>query len=147
MILPSRDFSPTFHFLGEALDHYTQQERLPPPSKSTIESLSQWLSQSDFGNSFLTGSFESVWNSQKDAEEFMSSVPPAGLASRVAQAWMILRPLLSRRLGPDRAYSVKSSSEKRVAQGFSVEISSIFPVLLFISPCYQLLFCSSSRGP
>lgn len=33
------------------------------------------------------------------------------------------------RLGPDRVYSVSSSSEKRVAQGFSVLISSIFPML------------------
>ena len=59
----------------------------------------------------------------------MTSVPPAGLTSRVSQAWIIFRPLLPRRLGPDRVYSVSSSSEKRVAQGFSVVISSIFPVL------------------
>ena len=41
----------------------------------------------------------------------------------------MLRPLLSRRREPDRVYSVSSSSEKRVAQGFSVVISSVFPVL------------------
>ena len=129
MILPFRGFNTSFHFLGEALDRYTQQERLRSPSKGTIESLSRLLSQINFGKSFLTGSFEDVWNSQRDTAEFMTSVPPAGLASRVSQAWIIFRPLLSRRLGPDRVYSVSSSSEKRVAQGFSVVISSIFPVL------------------
>lgn len=70
-----------------------------------------------------------MWNSESDTAEFMTSVPPAGLASRVSQAWIIFRPLLSRRLVPDRVYSVSSSSEKGVAQGFSVVISSIFPVL------------------
>ena len=39
---------------------------------------------------------------------------------------MTFRPLLSRRLKPDRVYSV---NEKRVAQGVSVVVSSIFPVL------------------
>ncbi len=59
----------------------------------------------------------------------MTFAPPVGLAARIAQAWIMLRPLLSRRREPDRVYSVSSSSEKRVAQGFSVVISSIFPVL------------------
>ena len=70
-----------------------------------------------------------MWNSQRDTEEFMTFVPPAGLPSRIAQAWMMFRPLISRKLQPDRVYSVNSSSEKRVAQGFSVVISSVIPVL------------------
>ena len=70
-----------FTFLGEALERYTQQEELGSPSKGTIESLSRWLSQSNFGKSFLTGSFEDVWSSQRDTEDFMTFAPPAGLAA------------------------------------------------------------------
>ena len=59
----------------------------------------------------------------------MTFVPSAGLASRMAQAWMMFRPLLSRRSPLDRVYSVNGSSEGRAAQGISVVISSVFPVL------------------
>ncbi|KAL9114907.1 MAG: hypothetical protein Q9227_001150 [Pyrenula ochraceoflavens] len=115
---------------NQALAHYREQERLPSPSKTTIKRLQTWLSRKDLGGAFLEGSIEHLWTPDSKPEDFMTFTSQQGaLASLWAEGLIKWLRFKSRRRSADTIYIVDTSSNSRIAQGISVILSSILPIL------------------
>lgn len=121
----------------EALQCYEHQQKLPSPPRNTIRVVHEWLQRSDFGASFLGGTSQDVWDLQRDIHDFLTFGPSEGLSAMLARAYISLRRNLTR--SSDRVYHVDSSEDASLAQGISVVISSILPVL----PIVVLFFIKS----
>lgn len=128
---------------NEALAHYIQQESLPSPPERTIRSQHEWLKRRDFANSFLAGTTADAWKPDPEGkfhpEEFMAFIPSEGFSFRLAQMFMAIRTHIPSKQSPGRVFSIDSSSQGEIAQGISVVISCVVPVL----PIVILFFISS----
>jgi hypothetical protein len=107
---------------------------LAEPKSADLKSLREWLMRKDYGNSFLAGKTEDVWDIEKgydDHATIMSSGDRySGLTYCVSTLLVYLRRLAGSGHQPqDRVYSLTSSSQDRVTNGLVTVISSICPVL------------------
>ena len=88
----------------------------------------------DYGDSFLAGKTEDVWDIEKGFEDHTTTTSPrdrfSGLTNCVSTLFVHLRRLAGSTHQPqDRVYGLTSSSQDRVTNGLVTVISSICPVL------------------
>ena len=125
-------------FPDEAVDFYTRQRALSPPSSRTIRTLRDWLDREDaFGKGFLTGSLEDVWDIQNNGlklDEYMtfSNSGSSGLVSPIASLLLSIQRLFTRNQALDRVFAMDNTDAGTLAQGMSIVISSLFSVLPII---------------
>ncbi len=126
-------------FPDQAVNLYAKQRVLSTPSKRTVRTLRDWLDREDaFGQGFLTGSLEDVWDLQANGtelEEFMSFIHAgsSGLLSPIASLVLSIQRLFTRNKAPDMIFSIDNTNAGGLAQGLSVVVSSLFPVLPIIA--------------
>jgi VIT1/CCC1 family predicted Fe2+/Mn2+ transporter len=111
------------------------------PSNGDLEALRQWLKRAEFGNMFLTGYVEDVWDTRREHSDYaslkQSIAEDASLTGRISMIVLHLqRALLGRRHGRAHIYSLDESIRRSIANGFLTVISSVLPVL----PIFVLYF-------
>ena len=107
-------------------------ESLPSPPKRTVKSLSNWLEHRGLGQSFLKDSFEDVWDPRRNVEDFVTFASQQGVSYGIARVVVKVRESIACLGGSDRVFSIDGSDQGGIAQGTSVIVSSVFPVLPII---------------
>jgi hypothetical protein len=107
---------------------------LAEPKSADLKSLREWLMRKDYGDSFLAGKTEDVWDIEKGYNDYTTTTSsgdrPGGLTYCVSTLLVYLRRLAGSAHQPqDRVYGLTSSSQDRVTNGLVTVISSICPVL------------------
>jgi hypothetical protein len=107
---------------------------LAEPKSADLKSLREWLMRKDYGDSFLAGKTEDVWDVEKGYDDHTTITSSgdrySGLTYCVSTLLVYLRRLVGSGHQPqDRVYSLTSSSQDRITNGLVTVISSICPVL------------------
>lgn len=117
---------------------------LSPPQTKNLQTLRKWLNRSEYGNSFLRGRVEGVWDAEKGFNDF-AAIQPAKWFSDGPSALLVRLMLHARRRFAShkqphgQVYSLPEASQAFVANGIMTVISSVFPVL----PIVILFFIDS----
>lgn len=113
-----------------------------PPSKD-IRSLRNWLERRDYGDRFLRGKIESVWDEDK-AYKDLSSVKGTQSTSPGPTSYLgntilhLKRRWEGSRNPPNHVYALDERTQECIASGVMTVVSSVFPVL----PIVILFFIS-----
>lgn len=138
-----REIRETLAKYNEALAHYIRQEQLPSPPERAIRYQHEWLKRTDYGNSFLAGTTADAWEPRAGdkycQEDFLTFSSSEGITFLLSRLFMAIRTRVSRDPTPGKVFSIDSSSQGEIAQGLSVIISSVIPVL----PIIILFFINS----
>jgi hypothetical protein len=110
---------------------------LSAPQAKNLETLRKWLNRSGYGNSFLRGRVEGVWDAEKGFDDFaaiqrtrwFSSGPSSLLVRLMLHA---RRRFAGHKQPHSHVYSLPEASQAFVANGIMTVISSVFPVLPII---------------
>lgn len=116
---------------------------LSEPHGKDFETLRDWLNRSQYGNSFLRGTTEGVWDAEKGFDDYATlkamQTSTVGCTSYLIRVLLSLRRFLTHRTkSVDHVYSLTNSSQEWIANGIMTVASSVFPVL----PIVILFFIS-----
>ena len=111
-----------------------QLTSIAKPSQKNLDSLRDWLDRPGYGNMFLLGDTEGVWDKEKAFNDF---VTPHNAADGITESLSGLlvrykRYLTSSKQPKYHVYSLEEPSRTSVANGVMTVVSSIFPVLLIV---------------
>ena len=119
----------------EALTQYARVTKtLTKASSDDLLNLRKWLERPGYGNSFLKGSVEGVWDADKGFEDLCSFKQPRSadtiLTYFLARAILHLRRRLARsRPSVGHIYTLDDTTQEWIASGIMTVVSSVFPVL------------------
>ncbi len=99
-----------------------------------LVTLRKWLERPGYGNSFLRGKVESVWDAEKGFEDFASFInqrtTSIGLTSYLAKFLLhVRRAWMGGENSSTHIYDIGEDAQQRIANGIMTVVSSIFPVL------------------
>lgn len=107
---------------------------LSVPKTKSLQTLRKWLNRSEYGDSFLRGRVEGVWDAEKGFDDFATiqrtKLFSNGPSSLLVRLMLHTRRRFARHKQPHgHVYSLPEASQVFVANGVMTVISSIFPVL------------------
>ena len=110
------------------------------PSQKNLDTLRDWLDRDGYGNMFLLGDTEGVWDKEKGFRDFITFQNSNDSVTESFSGWLvrIKRHLTSAKQPKYHVYSLGDSSRAIVANGIVTVISSVFPIL----PIMILFFIS-----
>jgi hypothetical protein len=100
------------------------------PSQKNLDTLRDWLGRDGYGNMFLLGDTEGVWDKERALTDFMAFQTTAdGITEllRMAGARQAISDCRQKPKYP--IYCLEDSSRTGIANGVATVISSVFPVL------------------
>jgi len=107
---------------------------LSAPPTNNLQTLRKWLNRSEYGNSFLRGRVEGVWDAEKGFDDFAAiqrtewfSAGPSSLLTRLMLH--VRRRFARHKQLHGQVYSLPEASQAFIANGMMTVISSVFPVL------------------
>jgi hypothetical protein len=122
----------------QVLQQELQLKSLYAPKRKDVDELRKWLGGSKYGEGFLEGTIENVWDVGRDNKDFVTTTPSSGLAYQISRFCLYLAACWGAR-DTSKIRSLDGSSEGSLASGISVILSSTFPVL----PIVVLYFVNS----
>lgn len=101
------------------------------PSQKNLDTLRDWLDRDGYGNIFLLGDTEGVWDKEKAVTDFMTFQNTADGITESFSKWQVRvkRYLASAKKPKYHVYSLEDSSQASVAHSVAIVISGVFPVL------------------
>jgi hypothetical protein len=113
-----------------ALIQQSQIAMLSSPHKKDLSSLRGWLDRPHYGDGFLAGTVEDVWDVEKNHVDFVTFEPRGGLTYAISRFWLYVRRLFSRKTMPKgQIYYTDGSPEGHLANGILTVLASLFPML------------------
>jgi hypothetical protein len=107
---------------------------LSAPQTKSLQTLQKWLNRSGYGNSFLRGRVEGVWDAEKGFDDFAAIQRTKffsnGPSSLLLRLMLHARRRFARPKQPHgHVYSLPEASQAFIANGIMTVISSVLPVL------------------
>lgn len=107
---------------------------LSVPQTKNLQTLRKWLNRSEYGNSFLRGRVEGVWDAEKGFDDFAAIQRTkwfgTGPSSLLVRLMLHVRRCFGRhKQPPGHVYSLPEVSQAFIANGIMTVLSSVFPVL------------------
>jgi hypothetical protein len=101
------------------------------PSQKNLDTLRDWLDRDGYGNMFLLGDTEGVWDKERAFTDFMTFQNTTDGITESFSGWLVRvkRYLTAAKKPKYHIYSLEDSSRAGVANGVATVISSVFPVL------------------
>jgi hypothetical protein len=104
------------------------------PNRADLDALREWLDRPGYGDSFLAGRTEAVWDVEKGFADYATIRATADRYNKLTYYISAFLVYMKRALGstdqsPYRIYGLTGSSQDRVANGLVTVISSTCPVL------------------
>ena len=104
------------------------------PSSRSIKRLRAWLENPEFGDSFISGKIEGVWDEDKRFYDFIvpnrGSETVDGITFQLTQLLTYLESFFRRKRQPrDKLHTISSGVKMRMDRAIVTTISSMFPVL------------------
>ena len=101
------------------------------PTAKNLDCLRDWLDRDGYGNRFLLGTTEGVWDKENSFNDFSTFHSTSDGISESLAAFLLRckRHLTSAHQPQYHVYSLEDSSRMRVANGVVTVVSSLLPVL------------------
>jgi hypothetical protein len=117
--------------IDEALIQQAQLRSMAKPSQKNLDARGDWLDRDGYGNMFLLGDPEGVWDKEKAVADFMTFQNTADAITESFSGWLVRakRYLTSAKKPKYHVYRLEDSSRASVAHHVATVISSVFPVL------------------
>lgn len=120
---------------NDAVTQYAQLSTVMSKSSTRdLHNLRKWLEQPGYGENFLRGKVESVWDEDKAFDDLCSFVrlqsADSGLTSYLSNIILHLkRWWTSPRNPPNHIYALEERTQEWIASGIMTVVSSVFPVV------------------
>ena len=131
VLIPRNELTAT----DEALIRYTAiGASTSTPNSRSVKRLRAWLENPEFGDSFIAGKTEGVWDEDKGFDDFIvpnrGSETVDGITFQLTQLLTYLGSFLQRKRQPrNKLHSISSGVKLRMDRAIVTTISSMFPVL------------------
>lgn len=122
-------------YSDEALVQQAHLSRMmSAPPRTDLKSLQKWLNRDQYGNSFLRGRVEGVWDTEKGFDDFQTirrsnEVFSAGFTSHLVRLMLHVKRHFVPHTQEGHVYSMPEASQTFIANGIMTVVASVFPVL------------------